>query len=147
LPLAVLTGRLIHPGVLGALARAGHGSRILIADGNYPHGTARGPNADLVFLNLAPGLVTSTQVLEAILSAVSVEAVAVMATPEGAPEPPVWAEYRRLLGETGAPTDMAEIERFDFYRAAGGTDVALAVATGDERLYANVLLTLGVVET
>ena len=142
----MLRGRLIHPGVLGALGRAGHGSRVLIADGNYPHATTRGPNAKLVFLNLAPGLVTSTQALEAILSAVSVEGAAVMATPEGSAEPPVWGEYRRLLEQAGAPVELEEIERFDFYRAAARPDVALAVATGDERLYANVLLTVGVVE-
>jgi L-fucose mutarotase len=33
--------------------------------------------------------------------------------------------------------------RMDFYQAAKGADVAFAVATGDERLYANLLLTVG----
>ena len=43
---------LIHPDILRALGRAGHGSQILIADGNYPAGTTLGPNAELVSLNL-----------------------------------------------------------------------------------------------
>jgi L-fucose mutarotase len=37
------------------------------------------------------------------------------------------------------------VERFAFYELARGRDVALAVATGDQRLYANLLLTIGVV--
>ncbi|WP_318783043.1 RbsD/FucU domain-containing protein [Cellulosimicrobium sp. SH8] len=32
---------LLHPGLIGALAGAGHGSRVLLADANYPHSTGR----------------------------------------------------------------------------------------------------------
>jgi L-fucose mutarotase/ribose pyranase (RbsD/FucU family) len=35
----MLKGTLIHPQILEALGRAGHGSQILIADGNYPIAT------------------------------------------------------------------------------------------------------------
>jgi L-fucose mutarotase/ribose pyranase (RbsD/FucU family) len=35
----VLRTRLLHPEILAALAGAGHGSRVLIADGNYPFST------------------------------------------------------------------------------------------------------------
>lgn len=37
---------LIHPKINEVLARAGHHSLILIADGNYPVSTKRGPNAN-----------------------------------------------------------------------------------------------------
>ena len=37
------------------------------------------------------------------------------------------------------------IERFAFYETARGTDVALVIATGEQRIYANILLTIGVV--
>ena len=60
----MLIGKLIHPQLLSALGRAGHGSRVLISDGNNPHATARGRNAELVFLNLAPGLLGVCQVLK-----------------------------------------------------------------------------------
>ena len=137
----MLTGRLLHPQILGALARAGHGSRILVADGNYPHWTTRGPNAEVVFLNLSPGLVSATDVVAALLTSVRVEAAAVMATPPGDPEPPIWEELRGLIG---LDEPLEQIERFAFYEAAAGPDVALTVASADERLYANVLLTVGV---
>ena len=51
---------LIHPDILRVLGRAGHGSQVLIADGNYPFRTTLGPNAELVSLNLAPGIVSAT---------------------------------------------------------------------------------------
>ncbi len=61
----MLKSCLLHPEILEALGRAGHSSKILIADGNYPFATQLGPNARLVSLNLSPGLGNITQVLEA----------------------------------------------------------------------------------
>ena len=52
----MLKTQLLHPDILRACARAGHHAKILIADGNYPASTKKGPNAELVCLNLAPGL-------------------------------------------------------------------------------------------
>ena len=63
----MLKHALIHPEINEVLARAGHHSRILIADGNYPASTKKGPNARVLSLNLAPGLVTVSQVLEVLL--------------------------------------------------------------------------------
>ena len=47
-------------------------------DGNYPHGTKRGERAEIVYLNLGPGLVTVTDVVKAIISAVNIEKAEVM---------------------------------------------------------------------
>ena len=47
---------LLHPEINAVLAAAGHHSKVLIADGNYPASTTLGPNAKLVSLNLAPGV-------------------------------------------------------------------------------------------
>ncbi len=54
----MLKHQLIHPRISEVLARAGHHAKILIADGNYPVSTKKGPNAEIVCLNLAPGIVT-----------------------------------------------------------------------------------------
>ena len=146
----MLKGPLLHPKILHALGRAGHSSRILIADGNYPHWTTRGPNAEVVFLNLAPGLVSVTDVLGTLAAAVPFEAAAVMATAKSGPQamaddPSIWSEFHTILEQAGTPLEFEELERSAFYAAAREPDVALAVATGDQRLYANVLLTMGVV--
>ena len=137
----MIRGKLIHPEILSSIAGAGHGSRILIADGNYPHSTKIGPNADLVYLNLSPGKVLVTEVLEAILDLTPIETASVMQPADGR-DAPIFAEFQALLGD-GVP--LEHLERFDFYDAASGPDVCLSVASGDQRLYANLLLTIGVV--
>ena len=135
----MLRTRLIHPEILAALAAAGHGSRVLISDGNFPHATATPPGARRVFLNLSPGRVTVTEVLEAVAPTVPLEAAAVM-RPHDADAPAVLAEYWSLL-PPGLPVEV--VDRLDFYELTRRPEVTLAVATGDQRLYANLLLTIG----
>ena len=64
----MLKHHLIHPQINAVLGRAGHHGKILIADGNYPASSKRGARAELVHLNLMPGVVTCNQVLQAVLS-------------------------------------------------------------------------------
>jgi L-fucose mutarotase len=147
---AMLRGNLIHPEILEALGTAGHGSRVLIADGNYPASTALGPNAVLVSLNLSPGVVSCTQVLESLLSVMPVESAAVMEYYREGPyalseDPPVWTEYRKFLGNFQQPAELEEIERFAFYDKVKEEDVCLTIQTADQRVYANLLLTFGVI--
>lgn len=131
---------LTHPVLLAALAQSGHGTRILIADGNYPHNTGAPPGAVRIALNLRPGMLTVDQILEVLIDAVPLEAATVMTPPNGG-EPPAVHGYRDLLG---AEVPVNGIGRFDFYAAARQPDVAVLIASGDTRPYANVLLTIGV---
>ena len=137
----MLKSALLHPEILEALGSAGHGSQVLIADGNYPCSTTAGPNAQLVYLNLAPGLLKATDVLKALVQAIPVEAAHVMQTADGS-TPPIFAEFERLLG--GRP-ELEPVERFAFYESVGEPEVCLVIATGEQRIYANILLTIGVV--
>lgn len=136
----MLKGQLIHPTILEVLGTSGHGSKILIADGNYPFSTGANPAAQRVYLNLSPGKLTVTDVLAALISAVPIEAAEVMMTASGE-EPPIYAEFRQLLPEL----KLHAHERFAFYDESKSSSVCLVVATGDQRLYANILLTIGVV--
>jgi L-fucose mutarotase/ribose pyranase (RbsD/FucU family) len=61
----MLNTPLVHPDILRILAQAGHHSKVLIADGNYPAANKRGPRAELVSLQLSPGVPTVAQVFEA----------------------------------------------------------------------------------
>ena len=137
----MLRGPLLHPEILAALGAAGHGSRVLIADGNYPFATGSHPDARLVFLNLTRGFAPVDEVLAVLAKAIPIEAAHVMQPAEG-PEPPIFGSFREVL-----PNDIAlePLERFAFYEAARGPDLALVIATGEERIYANILLTIGVV--
>ncbi len=137
----MLSTKLIHPEILAALGRMGHGSKVLIADGNFPFGTHTNPAATRVYLNLRPGLVNATDVLEPLTGVIPIEAAQVMQTADGS-EPPIFAEFRALLpGHTLGP-----LERFTFYAAARQSEVGLVIATGEARIYANILLTIGVVK-
>ncbi len=136
----MLRYRLIHPQILAALGGAGHGSRVLIADGNYPFATGAPPAAQRVYLNLAPGLVNATDVLAALADAIPIEAAHVM-IPDTGPEPAIFGEFRALLPGLSLHT----LARFPFYDAARSPDTALVIATGERRVYANILLTIGVV--
>jgi len=44
----MLKSQLLHPQILTALAGSGHGSKVLISDGDYPHWTKHGPYAQVV---------------------------------------------------------------------------------------------------
>ena len=136
----MLKYRLLHPELLRALGEAGHGARVLIADGNYPLVTRSPERARRVYLNLAPDLLRVTDVLAVLVDAIPVEAAHVMAPATG-DEPPVFAEFRHLLPDV----ELSPLGRFDFYDAASAPDVAVAIATGERRIYANLLLTIGVV--
>jgi len=136
----MLKTTLLHPEILYALGAAGHGSKVLISDGNYPHTTGSNPAAEKVFLNLAPGVLNVTEVLRVLAQAIPIEAVHVMQTADGS-EPPIWEDFRSLLPEQR----LTPLERFAFYHAASNSDVALVIATGEQRIYANILLTIGVV--
>ncbi len=137
----MLRSKLLHPGIVEALGRAGHGSVILISDGNFPHGTAPNACAPVVYLNLSPGRASVTDVLEAIVPSIPIESVRLM--DNGSPEAPEAHEPIRALLPASAPVTL--IDRTSFYEATKSSDVALVVATADTRLYACVLVTIGVI--
>ncbi len=145
----MLKHRLIHPKINEVIGRAGHHAKILIADGNYSAWSKRGPNAEVVSLNLMPGLVTCTQVLQAILSAVPIEAAYTMNYQTTGPyalksDPPVWNEFRQALRDAGLQLELEPIEKFKFYDAVTTPDHVLTVQTGDQQLFGNLLLAIGV---
>lgn len=136
----MLTYQLLHPEILAGLGAAGHGATVLIADGNYPLVTRSHPAARRVYLNLAPDMLRVTDVLGVITGAIPIEAAHVMVPDDGS-EPEIFTDFRTLLPGLSLQT----LDRFSFYDTARGPDLALAIATGERRIYANILLTIGVV--
>ena len=134
----MLTTKLIHPQIMAAIAKCGHGSKILIADGNYPLAEKSG-NSEKVFLGLMRGNPTVTDVLDALLSVINVEKAEVM-VPEDGSEPPIFAEFRQMLGGM----ELSPLGRYEFYDACMAENaIVLAISTGEQRVYANILLTVG----
>ena len=145
----MLKHQLIHPTINAILGAAGHHAKILIADGNYPASSKIGPDAELVHLNLMPGVVSCNQVLQAVLSAVPIEAVNTMMYETSGPyalteDPPVWDQYRQTMKSAGLTLNLEPIEKWAFYDAVATSDHVLTIQTADQQRFANVLLTIGV---
>src|ERR1700722_11435465 len=134
----MLKHKLIHPKINEVLGRAGHHAKILIADGNYPASTKRGPNAELVCLNLMPGVVTCAQALQAVLSAVPIDLVNTMMYTKDDPytlaaDPPACGEFRTVLRSAGLDLKLEPIDKWDFYKAVETPDHVLTIQPADQQ--------------
>ena len=144
----MLKHTLLHPKITEIIARAGHHAKILIGDGNYPASTTLGPNAELVSLNLSPGLVTVTQVFRALVTAIPIDDANTMGIPPDDPyakhgPPPAWKEFEQVIDEAGLGLELKPIDKWDFYDAVASKDHVLTIQTADQNLWANLLLTVG----
>lgn len=131
--------KLLHPDILYTLAMNGHGSKVLIADGNYPLNTSTPQTCKKVYLNLSPGLLMVTDVLKVIKDIIPVETGMIMIPPDESDQP-IHNEFQEILG---SQVRLDRKKRFDFYFEAKSEDTCLAVATGETRRFANILLVIG----
>jgi len=138
----MLKTKLLHPEILAALGSNGHGSKLLIADGNYPFTTGVPVTAKKVFLNLSPGFLSVPDVLKVIKDAIPIESYTVMLPPDETPQE-IHDEFISILGQS---TPATKVKRFDFYKEARSPDTFLIIATGEIRRFANILITIGVVK-
>ena len=134
---------ILSPELLMVLAAMGHGDELAIVDANFPAATMA---RRLVRLEA----VGATRVLEAVLSLLPLDEfvdspVAVMQVvgePETVPEPV--REFQQAVDHAEAKSiKIASIDRFDFYERSRAAFAI--VATGETRLYGNVLLKKGVI--
>ncbi len=133
---------IIGPDLLHALRAMGHGDEIAIVDANYP---ALAKARRLVRLD---GL-DAVRVLEAVLSLLPLDTfvdcaafrMAVVDDPKAVPE--VCKEFAKVVRKRAPGHKVAALERFAFYERA---EAAFAtVATGERRLYGNIILKKGVI--
>ncbi|GEA50523.1 L-fucose mutarotase [Vibrio inusitatus NBRC 102082] len=136
----MIKSKIIHPELLGLLANCGHKTKILIADSNYSFVTNSGSNAHVVYLNFMPGMLPATTVLDGILEMINIESTEMMAWPDDF-ENTIHSEYLVQLGNT----PMVLKERQDFYDSVKGDETLVVIATGEQRRFANLLLTVGAV--
>jgi L-fucose mutarotase len=133
---------LLTPDLIFALRAMGHGDEITIVDGNYPAESA-GP--DVARIDGA----NATDVLDAVLSVMPLddyapEACWCMDPGPGVEEPPIFAQFRAIIAKyESASFTLKPIERFAFYAKASGS--FSIVATGEPRLFGNIILKKGVI--
>ncbi|MEO6813973.1 MAG: RbsD/FucU family protein [Ginsengibacter sp.] len=135
----MLKTKLLHPEILKALGSNGHGAKILIADGNFPISTCTPLLCKRVFLNFSPDVLSVKEVLRVLKDYISIES-GIVVMPEDESEQSVHNEFQKILGEG---IFLKRQKRFEFYREVKSQDTCLAISTGETRLFANILLTIG----
>ena len=138
--------KILSPQLLKVLCEMGHGDEIVLANGNFPSESV-GKNAVVVRADGLP----LPELLDAILTLLPLDSyvekpAALMAVVPGDPcKPDIWDEYKEILQKHGEnPQNIEMTERFAFYERA--RNAYAVVATGEERIYANILLKKGVVK-
>jgi L-fucose mutarotase len=134
---------LLTPDLLQVLRAMGHGDEIVLVDANYPAESA-GP--EVVRLDG----IEATRVLDAVLSVMPLDdfvpeacwRMQVVGAAED--EQPIFEEFRAIIAKReGAKFKLASLERFAFYERA--RKCFAVVATGERRLYGNIILKKGIV--
>jgi len=142
--------KILSPDLIKALCEMGHGDKILLADANYP-GRSAAARCNATFLR-ADGIGVSA-LLEAILQLMPLdlytdEPAMVMDVDarDAGLRIPIHDEYRAIVAKHDARGEkaVAQYERYAFYGKAG--DCAVIVQTGEEAVYANIILQKGVIK-
>lgn len=135
---------ILGPDLLFTLRAMGHGDEIAIVDSNFPA------------LAMARRLVRldghdAVRVADAILSLMPLDRFApneaairmeVVGDPDA--EPPVCALFQQVVDRRDPGYRVAKLERFAFYERA--KSAFAIVATGESRLYGNLILKMGVID-
>lgn len=138
--------QILLPELLKVLCEMGHSDRLVISDGNFP-AESMGKNAIVIRCD-GHGV---PELLDAILQIFPLDTYVekpvnlMEVMPGDDVETPIWDTYKEIVKKYDSRGDAAvgNIERFQFYEEAK-TAYAI-IATGEQALYANVMLQKGVV--
>jgi len=134
---------LLSPDLLYALRAMGHGDEIVIVDANYPAESA-GPQT------IRMDALTATAMLDVVLSVFPLDTFAPEAcwrmevVGSSDEEQPIFEEFRATIARhEGLAFKLGRLERFAFYARA--SKCFAVIATGERRLYGNIILKKGVI--
>lgn len=137
--------KLVSPELIKVLCEMGHGDEIVIADGNFPSENfgKRVIRADGI---------SGTEMLKAVLSLIPLDTYSdpnmilmkLMKCDEGKIDPKIWKEYEKIAKENDDNVKIGNIDRFEFYDRA--KDAYAVIATGEEAVYANIIIKKGVIK-
>jgi len=132
----------LGPELLAILRAMGHGDEIVIADSNFPAA------ANAKRLLRADGI-SGTRLARAIAAIMPIDDfvpnAAFRMAVTGKPDeiPPIIHEFAAILKDSGYKGGIEPIERFAFYDRA--KEAYAIVATGEQRIWANLILKKGIV--
>lgn len=137
--------KIVSPELLKTLAEMGHGDEIVIADGNFPAETfgKRVIRADGI---------SGAEMLDAVLTLLPLDTYSdpnfilmrLMECDEGIINPIIWEEYKNVADRHDRNVRIGHIDRFGFYERA--KSAYAVIATGEEAVYANIILKKGVIK-
>ncbi len=134
--------KLVSPELLKILCEMGHGDEIVIADANFPS-EAYGKR-----VVRADGI-GGVEMLKAVLQLIPLDTYAspnfmLMETSQGDPTPNIWQEYFSVVKAADDNLRKGNLDRFDFYARA--QKAYAIIATGEEKIYANIIIKKGVIK-
>lgn len=133
---------LLGPELLAVLREMGHGDEIAIVDANYP-ATSAGP----ICVRLDG--ISATDALEAVLTVMPLDtfvdeaAFTMQVVGDASRREPIIDEFEAVIERLEPGFSLSSLERFAFYERVKAAYAI--VATGERRLYGNILLKKGVV--
>lgn len=137
--------KIASPELIKTLCEMGHGDEIVIADGNFPAETfgKRVIRADGI---------GGAEMLKAVLSLIPLDTYSdpnmilmrLMDCDKGKINPVIWNEYEKIAMAEDENVKIGNIDRFEFYDRA--KTAYAVIATGEEAVYANIILKKGVVK-
>lgn len=137
--------KIVSPELIKTLCEMGHGDEIVIADGNFPAETfgKRVIRADGI---------GGAEMLKAVLSLIPLDTYSdpnmilmrLMDCDKDKINPVIWNEYEKIAMAEDENVKIGNIDRFEFYDRA--KTAYAVIATGEEAVYANIILKKGVVK-
>lgn len=136
--------KILSPELVKILMEMGHGDEIVIADGNFP-AEAIGQRVVRCDGHGVPEILDGIMQLFP-LDTYTDKPVMLMEVVKGDPVvPTIWDEYKTIINKYEPENCKIEmIERFAFYERA--KTAFAVVSTGEEAIYANIILKKGVVK-
>ena len=134
--------KLLSPQLLKILCEMGHGDEIVIADANFP---AENYGKRVIRADGIGGI----EMLDAVLKMIPLDTYAdenflLMQTVGDDPTPTIWAKYYDVANANDDNLRAGNMERFAFYERA--KEAYAVIATGEEAVYANIILKKGVIK-
>ena len=137
--------KIVSPELIKTLCEMGHGDEIVIADGNFP-------SANYGKRVIRADGISGAAMLETVLSLIPLDSYSdpnmilmeLMDCDKGKINPVIWEKYKKIAEKADENVKIGNTERFAFYERA--KNAYAVIATGEEAVYANIILKKGVIK-
>lgn len=138
----------LSPELLKVLCEMGHGDKIVIADANFPSKSI-GKDSIVIRYDCCEIPKLLDEILQVFpLDTYSEKPISLMEIVKGDnTKATIWETYKKIIcnyDDRDVNSIICNIDRFDFYKEA--KNAYAIIATGEEALYANIILQKGVIK-